>query len=329
MAASVLERARAGDNGAFAELAGPHLPELRLHCYRMLGSLSDAEDALQETLLAAWRGLSGYAGQASVRTWLFRIATNRCLNAIRDGKRRRPSEPVPPFAVPAPTRRGEVTWLQPLPDAWWAAAADPTPGPAARYETRETVKLAFIAALQRLPPRQTAALVLCDVLGYSTAEAAAILDSTVTAVKGALQRARAAMPAEHSATDQRGADELASRFAAAFTTGDIGGVVALLSDRAVLAMPPAPHEYVGHDPIAEFLAASFHWRGERTSALLPVGANMQPAFACYLSEPGEHVANPVGLLVLDIHGDAIAAVTRFQDAALPQLFGSPAATPVN
>jgi RNA polymerase sigma-70 factor (TIGR02960 family) len=325
----VLERARAGDNDAFAELTGPHLHELRLHCYRMLGSLSDAEDALQETLLAAWRGLDGYAEQASVRTWLFRIATNRCLNVIRDGRRRRLLEPVAPFEVPAPTRRGDVTWLQPLPDAWLTASPDATPGPAARYEAREAVKLAFVTALQRLPPRQTAALVLCDVLGYSTAEAAAILDSTATAVKGALQRARGAMPAgPAAAANNRSTEELASRFAAAFTNGDVADVVALLSDGASLAMPPAPHEYVGHDAIAEFLAVSFRWRSERTSILLPVGANTQPAFACYLSEPGEPVAYPVGVFVLTICGDAIEAVTRFQDAALPQMFGMPAAIPV-
>ena len=325
----MLEQARAGDDDAFAELIGPHLPELRLHCYRMLGSLSDAEDTVQETLLAAWRGLKDFAGQASVRTWLFRIATNRCLNAIRDSKRRRPPGPVAPFDVPAPSRRGELTWLQPLPDAWLAASADATPDPAARYETRESVRLAFVAALQRLPPRQTAALVLCDVLGYSTTEAADILDSSVTAVKGTLQRARAALPVESSEADEADQEELASRFAAAFTDGDVGGVLALLSDHAVLAMPPAPHEYVGHAAIAEFLAASFAWRNGRTSVLLPVDANAQPGFACYLSEPGEQTANPVGVLVLDIRNGAIQAVTRFQDAALPGIFDMPASTPLN
>lgn len=166
----------------------------------MLGSLVDAEDLLQETLAAAWRGLDGHAGRSSLRVWLYRVATNRCLNAIRDVKRRSPVEPVPPFDPPEPSRRGAVTWLQPYPDAWLEQIPDDlAPGPAARYEARETIELAFIAALQRLPPRQTAALLLCDVLGFATAEAATMLDASPTAVKGALQRARATLDRETAA----------------------------------------------------------------------------------------------------------------------------------
>ena len=164
---------------AFDELIEPHRSELRLHCYRMLGSLTDAEDTLQETMVAAWQGLDGFAGRSSLRTWLYRIATNRCLNALRAG-RRRPEEPSPSFDPPEPSRRSEVTWLEPYPD-----------DPEVRFEAKETIELAFVAALQRLPPRQAAVLVLRDVLDFPAAEVAAMLETSPTAVKGALQRARA------------------------------------------------------------------------------------------------------------------------------------------
>jgi RNA polymerase sigma-70 factor (TIGR02960 family) len=188
-----LDRARSGDADAFSTLTAPHERELLLHCYRMLGSLTDAEDLLQDTMLAAWRGLPAFEGRSSVRTWLYRIATNRCLNALRDG-RRVPPEPVAPFAVPPPTRRGEVTWLQPYADSLLEGLPEHTPGPDARYETQEAVRLAFITALQRMPPRQAATLILRDVLGYPLRDVAAMLDTTETAAKGTLQRARAASP---------------------------------------------------------------------------------------------------------------------------------------
>jgi RNA polymerase sigma-70 factor (TIGR02960 family) len=192
MSEPVLARARAGDQQAFRELTDPHRRELQLHCYRMLGSVQDAEDALQETLLAAWRGLARFEGRASLRAWLYRIATNRCLNALRDSGRRPPPAPVAPFEPPEPTRRGEPTWLQPYPDLLLEGIAEASPGPAARYQAKEAIELAFVAGLQRLPPRQRAALVLRDVLGFPTAEAAAMLGSSEAAVKAALQRARAA-----------------------------------------------------------------------------------------------------------------------------------------
>src|SRR5438270_2499095 len=186
-----LSRARAGDQDAFAELVEPYRRELQLHCYRILGSLQDAEDLLQETLLAAWRGLEGFEERASLRNWLYRIATNRCLNALRDRKRR-PQE-VPPMAEPPqPTRMAEPSWLEPYPDLLLEGLPDTAPGPEARYETRESVGLAFLTALQNLPPRQRAALILSDVLGYQRAEVAEMLESSETAIKGALQRARAA-----------------------------------------------------------------------------------------------------------------------------------------
>ena len=326
---SALDAARAGDEQAFRELTAPHRRELHVHCYRMLGSLVDAEDVLQETMVAAWRGLDGFAGRSSLRAWLYRIATNRCLNAMRDAGRRRPAEPVPPFDPPEPTRRGDVTWLQPYPDAWLEQIADPTPGPAARYQARETIELAFIAAVQRLPPRQTAALLLCDVLGFPTAEVATMLDTSPTAVKGSLQRARATFDRDRTTTAWRtrpdaGSSEerdLARRFAEAFSRDDVDGVVALLTEDAWLAMPPAPHEYHGPAAIAAFLRASAGWRGQRRLRLVPTRANTQAAFGSYLTERDGNSAQPTGILVLTIAGNQILTLTRFIDDQLPRLFG--------
>lgn len=328
MTGSVLDRARGGDERAFGELTGPHLSELRLHCYRMLGSLADSEDLLQETLLAAWRGLDGFAGRSSWRAWLYRIATNRCLNAIRDGKRRPPTAPVPPFHPPVPSRLGEQTWLQPYPDAWLDHLPDPTQDPAAAHESRATVELAFIAALQRLPPRQTAAVVLADVLGFATAEVAELLDTTPTAVKGVLQRARAVLAQHRSATGHDPEDgpgsvaerDLAGRFSAAYAGGDLDTVLALLTDDAWLAMPPAPHEYRGRAAIAGFLRASTDWRGGRDLHLAPTRTNGQPAFACYLPRPAGSGADPAGVLVLTAFGDRISGITRFLDVDLQRRF---------
>jgi RNA polymerase sigma-70 factor (TIGR02960 family) len=201
---NALSRARAGDENAFQELIDQYRGELQLHCYRILGSLQDAEDQLQETLLAAWRGLQGFEERASLRTWLYRIATNRCLNALRD-RRRHPQEVSSMVEPPEPTRRSEPIWLEPYPDALLEGVADTAPGPEARYETRESVGLAFVAALQHLPPRQRAALVLRDVLGYQTAEVAEMLDSSDASVKGALQRARATVDERLPVGDREGA----------------------------------------------------------------------------------------------------------------------------
>src|SRR5436190_18084908 len=222
---AILERARGGDEQAFRELTEPYRREVQLHCYRLLGSLADAEDMLQETMLAAWRGLPGFAGRASLRAWLYRIATNRCLNLLRDA-RRRPAPPVPPFEPPQPTRHGEVTWLQPYPDALLEGIVDADPGPEARAQARESVELAFIAGLQELPPRQAAALILCDVLGFATVEVAGMLDTTGTAVKAARQRARATLrrPVARPAPLSAGERALVRRFAEAFTADDIDGV---------------------------------------------------------------------------------------------------------
>ena len=194
VAADVMSSARAGDGDAFAELTGPYLRELQVHCYRMLGSFQDAEDALQNTLLTAWQGLGAFEGRASLRTWLYRIATNRCLDARRAASRRPAKEwDVPGVEPPEPTRLGEVVWLQPYPDALLEGAIDRLPGPEARYEQAESISLAFVTALQVLPPRQLAVLILRDVLGFHASEVAGMLDATVESVNGALKRARASL----------------------------------------------------------------------------------------------------------------------------------------
>ena len=327
MEQATLQRARAGDEQAFRELTDPYRRELQVHCYRMLGSLTEAEDMVQETLLSAWRGLAGFAERASVRSWLYRIATNQCLNARRAAGRRVPAEPVPPFQPPEPTSRGEITWLQPYPDSLLDGIGDAAPGPEARYQAVEAIELAFIASLQRMPPRQAAALLLRDVLGFAAAEVASLLDTTPVAVKGSLQRARAAVRQGQDQAPRPGSAAehvLARRFADAYVSGDIAGVVALLTDDAWLSMPPAPHQYQGPAAIGSFLQASFGYRGGRRVSLVPTSANTQPALASYLSGPDEEArpgASPAGLFVLTMAGPRIRAITRFHCDALYPRFG--------
>ena len=334
MTRPVIDKDRGNQEAAFAEIAEPYRRELHLHCYRMLGSITDAEDLLQETMTAAWLGLSGFTGRSSLRTWLYRIATNRCLNAIRDAKRRPPPAPVPPFHPPEPSRWGEVTWLQPYPDSWLAEGADCSAGPAERAQARETVELAFVAALQQLPPRQTAAVVLCDVLDFPIVEVAAMLAATPASVKGLLQRARDSLalrqPAARAAAGagSRQEGDLARRFADALMSDDIDGVVSMLTDDAWLTMPPAPHKYHGAEAIAGFLRTSAAWRGRRQLALLATRANTQPAFGYYLTRPDGVVGHPTGLLVLTLTDDRISTITRFLDPLLPASFGLPALLPM-
>ena len=194
MTADLLSRARAGDGEAFRELTGPHRRELQVHCYRMLGSFADAEDALQDTMLAAWQSLGGFEERASLRTWLYRIATNRCLNARRSARRRPAIEwNIPEVEPPEPTRLGEVVWLEPFPGTLLEGAVSIPLGPEARYEQTESISLAFVTALQLLPPRQLAVLILRDVLGFHASEVAGMLNSTVESVTSALKRARASL----------------------------------------------------------------------------------------------------------------------------------------
>jgi RNA polymerase sigma-70 factor (ECF subfamily) len=321
----LVARARAGDDEAFRALVEPHRRELHVHCYRILGSVQDAEDVLQETLVAAWRGMTGFEGRASVRTWLYRIATNRCLNALRDGERR--PKPMPSFVgvvPPEPTRTVDPVWLQPFPDL---LLADEAPGPEARYERREAISLAFVTAVQSLPPRQRSVLVLRDVLGFRAAEVADMLDMTEDAVNSALKRARAALPD----TDRDRAPlpgsaqerELAGRFADAMQRGDVEAMLALLTDDAWLTMPPVPLQYQGHPAIAVFLREVAFRNGTRGYRLVPVAANGQPAYGCYISDHDDPVWHAHGLLVLTLAGDRISAMTRFVDNSVMSLFGLP------
>jgi RNA polymerase sigma-70 factor (TIGR02960 family) len=328
-----LERARAGDEEAFRELVDPYRSELQFHCYRILGSVQDAEDLVQETLLAAWRGLGRFEGRASLRAWLYRIATNRCLNALRD-RGRRPKEVPAMMEPPRPTRRSEPIWLEPYPDVLLEGVADTAPGPEARYETRETTGLAFVAALQHLPPRQRAALVLRDVLGFGTAEVADMLGSTEASVKGALQRARATLQARIPAggrelaplPDSPRERALVGRFADAVERGDTDGIVALLAEDAWLTMPPEPYEYQGHAAIAAFLRDRPALRGARLR-LVPTRANGQPAFGCYVPDPQAAIVRAYGLLVLTLEGDRISAITWFGDRGVFPHFGLPRTLP--
>jgi RNA polymerase sigma-70 factor (ECF subfamily) len=312
-----IEQPKTGDERAFAALVDPYRRELQLHCYRMLGSLQDAEDLVQETLLAAWRGLDGFEERASLRAWLYRIATNRCLNALRERGRRPAVEET--FMAPPPTRYVEPSWLEPYPDVM---LPDLAPGPDARYEQREATQLAFVAGLQRLPERQRAALVLRDVLGFRTEEVAAMLDVTSQSVKGALQRARATlderMPELERAPlpDSPAERELIARFSDAVEAGDTARVVALLTDEARLTMPPLPLEYVGHEPIAAFLDDRAKVRGAPLQ-LRPTRANGQPAFGCYLH------ARAWGVLVLTLSREEVAELTFFSDPSLLGRFGLP------
>jgi RNA polymerase sigma-70 factor (ECF subfamily) len=333
MTEAMLIRARGGDEAAFRELTEPHRRELQVHCYRILGSVQDAEDMVQETLVAAWRSLETFEGRASVRSWLYRIATNRCLNALR-ARSRRPRE-VPAMADPLePTRHTEPVWVEPYPDVLLEDIPDRSAGPAARYEARESIELAFIVSLQGLPPQQRAVLVLRDVLGFRTAEVADMLDTGEVAVKGALQRARATLRARLPATDRErtprpdSADErrLVGRFADAVQSGDVDELVALLTDDALLTMPPQPLEYQGHEPIATFLRHRAELRGAPLR-VVPTRANTQPAFGCYLPDPHAAIARPYGLIVLTLEGDAVAAITWFADTSIFRHFGLPRTLP--
>ena len=330
---AVLARARAGDEEAFRELTEPHRRELQLHSYRILGSVQDAEDMVQETLLAAWRGLEGFEGRASLRSWLYRIATNRCLNALR-ARSRRPRE-VPAMGDSLrPTRLTEPVWLEPYPDVLLEDIPDRSAGPAARYEARESIELSFIVALQHLPPRQRAALVLSDLLGFRTAEIAEMLDTGEASVKGVLQRARATLRTRLPTSDRDraprpnspGERRLVGRFADAVQSGDVDEIVSLLTDDALLTMPPQPLEYQGHDAIAAFLQHRAELRGAPLR-VVPTRANTQPAFGCYLPDAHAAIARPYGLIVLTLEGEAVAAITWFADTGVFRHFGLPRTLP--
>jgi RNA polymerase sigma-70 factor (ECF subfamily) len=329
-----LTLARAGDENAFRELTERYRHELQLHCYRIVGSTQDAEDLVQETLLAAWRGLDQFMEQASIRTWLYSIATNRSLDALR-ANARRPQRLEPMTEPPTPSRMAEPIWLEPYPDVLIEGIADAEPGPEARYEHKEATALAFVAGLQHLPPQQRAVLVLRDVLSFRAAEVAEILDTSEVAVSSLLQRARVALgsrrlpasgreraPLPNSQRER----EVVGQFANALEDGDVGTVVALLTDDAWLTMPPYPYEYQGGAAIARFL----HERAARRGAplrIVPTRANGQPAFGCYFPCPQTDIARPYGLLVLTLAGSKIAEITFFADSSVFPHFGLPRTLP--
>jgi RNA polymerase sigma-70 factor (TIGR02960 family) len=348
----LISRARAGDGAAFEELTQPYRRELQVHCYRMLGSLEDAEDALQDTLLAAWRGLGAFEGRASLRTWLYQVATRRCLDARRAAARR-PAKAwdVPHVQPPEPTRLGEVVWLQPYPDALLDGLPATPPGPEARYELAESVSLAFVTACQVLPPRQLAVLVLRDVLGFPAAEVAGMLGISVDAANSALKRARAGLQRSRGAEPSVGsraegavvgaAGALAkaevaaaagapveagvvARFVRAWEAADVAGLVDLLTDDVFMSMPPMPFEYHGRDAVARFSAALF--AADRRFDLVPTRANGQPAFGAYLRAP-TGLRHGVGLYVLGLRAERISALTRFESSVLPR-FGLPRSLPM-
>ena len=347
--AGLLARAQAGDGEAFGQLTEPFRRELHVHCYRMLGSAHDAEDVLQETLVAAWRGIGQFEGRSSLRAWLYRIATNQCLNALRGSKGRAlaarrdaaaqgsgmPAAGAPgqAMALPEPATSDELVWLEPYPDALLAELPDAMPGPEARYEARESISLAFIVALERLPPRQRAALVLRDALGYRAAEAAEILQCSLDTVNGSLKRARAALagllpadaiaqaPLPGSAAER----DAIGRFTDAFERGDIAALVSMLTDDARLTMPPWPLGFRGAAAAAGLLSTVVFRGGTRRFLLVPTRANGQPAFACYFTDSEAPAASGNGMIVLSLAGSRIGGVTWFLDNALLPRFGVPAA----
>ena len=328
MTNQALERARAGDEDAFRELTDPYRRELQVHIYRIVGSAQDAEDLLQETLLAAWRALERYQARASIRAWLYQIATNRALDALR-ATRRRPEEQQRVTDMPEPTRYGEAIWLEPFPDVMLEGIADQAPGPEARYETKEAIELGFIVGLQHLSPPQRAVLVLRDVLGYRAEEVGEMLETTAHSVNSLLRRARAAFEARLPAAGRERAPlpnskrerDTVGRFADAIQTGDIEGIVALLTDDAWLTMPPEPYQYQGRAAIGAFL----HDRTTKRSApvLVPTRANTQPAFGVYFPSPQTEIARAYGMLVLTLEGPQISAMTWFGGNSVFPHFGLP------
>jgi RNA polymerase sigma-70 factor, ECF subfamily len=328
----LLEAARGGDENAFARLVEPHRGALHAHCYRMLGSVHDAEDALQETLLRAWRGLASFEGRSSLRSWLYAIATNACLRAIE----RRPKRVLPiDYAPAADPHDGlgeplvESVWVEPYPDER-LRLGDGLAGPEARYEQRESVELAFIAALQHLPARQRAVLILRDVLGFSAREVAAALETTPPAVDSALQRARKAVDERlpersqqqvlRSLDDQR-LRQIVDRYVDAWQRADVDAVVAMLTADAALTMPPLPTWYRGREAVAAFLKSDVlrdkRWR------LVPARANGQLAFGNYRWDEERQTFEPRSISVLRLDREGIAEITTFMSPELIPSFGLP------
>jgi len=336
----LIARARAGDHNAFRDLVEMHSHELQVHCYRILGSLQDAEDALQETLVSAWRNLGEFGQRSSLRTWLYQIATNRCLSMLRaDSRRPRIAAPMPEATLPEPTGAGDAPpWLEPYPDVLLDHLVDQRPGPEARYETTEAISLAFITALQLLPPRQRAALVLRDVLGYHAAEVAQILDATQESVQSALKRARATVDnhlADSSSStgsrrparqpDTAAEHRLAARLTDALERADLDALIELLATDVRLSMPPVMLEYRGIESAQRVFAAVI-FRPGHTYRVVPTRANGQPAFGLYMADPHASVYRAYGLQVITTAGDHITVITCFNTNVMTR-FGLPRTLP--
>ena len=325
MSTEILRRAQSGDQQAFAQLTDVYRREIQLHCYRILGSTQDAEDALQETFLGAWRALAKFEERASIRTWLYRIATNHCLNMLRAAKRR---PELVSSRKTAPAERnpaGEIVWLEPYPDILLDGLLDDGPGPDARYESRESVSLAFITVLQLLPPRQRVALVLRDVLGYRASEAAEMIDETQASVESALKRARVALhdhlvakndrelpPAPNSVAEQ----VIVARVTAAFETGNVDELLALLTEDVSVTMPPVAGECKGPEDAGRYFRQT-SFRPGRSTRIVPTRANGQPVLATYVRDPQTGLYHATGIAVLTLSGDLISAVTIFGKDVLP------------
>jgi RNA polymerase sigma-70 factor (ECF subfamily) len=340
-----LNLAGAGDQDAFQRLTDPYRREIQLHCYRMLGSFQDAEDLVQETYLRAWRSLNHFEGRTSLRNWLYRIATNACLNALAKRatiRRALPETQGPPAeGMPEGAPATEVPWLEPYPDAALEGIADTALGPDARYELHESVQLAFVAAIQLLPPRQRVVLLLRDVLGWSAAETAVLLDTSVASANSALQRARTTLGKQFPTGEPNMAPSLPmpddqqrtllDRYVRAWEDADLDGFVALLRDDATISMPPWPHWYRGREAIGKLLEWVWRPRTDSTcppsSLLLPTAANGQPAFAVYRRDAEGDEWRAHTLQVLTLHDGAVAAVTAFRDQRFVVAFGFPESLP--
>lgn len=341
MEAAHLIAAQQGDSERFGELTEPYRRELLVHCYRILGSLHDAEDLVQETLLRAWRRLDTYEGRASFRSWLYKIATNACLDILDQRRSRRflpmdvlpASDPGAQITSPSP----EMTWLEPFPDEWLSDKS--ALNPEARYTDSESVSLAFLTALQILPPRQRAILILRDVLDFSAGETAEVLELTLSSVNSALHRARTSLTQRYhgreseaptsSLTDER-TQWLLDQFVVAWETADVEGLVALLKEDAALAMPPSPSWYRGREAIRLFVAATvfadggmFAGKASHRWRLVRTQANSTSAFAIYQRTQGNEY-QAFGIHVLDFDAEGFAQITSFIDPTLPQRFGFPA-----